>query len=51
MSCVTCGGTMIGDGYTSVTYCEFAIDTEYLEPDAGPIYCAEPDTHFHNLFT
>ena len=51
MSCVNCGGSMIGDGYTSVESCEFAFDTEYLTPDSGPIYCTEPETLFHYLYT
>lgn len=42
MSCKDCGGTMIGDGYTLVEYCEFVgedVDTSYMAPDEGPIYC------------
>lgn len=40
MQCKRCGGTMIGDGYTTVTYCEHVDTTgECFEPDAGPIYC------------
>lgn len=39
MACPKCGGTIIGDGYTSVIACEFAEIPEGIEPDAGPIYC------------
>ena len=41
MSCPNCGGSMIGDGYTSVMHCEYADDEEYCyeAPDAGPFYC------------
>lgn len=44
MRCRNCGGTMVGDGYTTVYHCEF-VDTSgmYLEPDAGPIYCEVSD--------
>lgn len=41
MTCEKCGGTMVGDGYTSVLHCEFAEEATYdsLEPDASPVYC------------
>jgi len=41
MSCESCGGTMHGDGYTAVLHCEYAdeVKLDYLEPDAGPVYC------------
>jgi len=41
MCCVKCGGDMVGDGYTTVTHCEYAEEEfyEYHEPDAGPIFC------------
>ena len=41
MTCKKCGGTMIGDGYTSVLHCEFTEEDTYdsLEPDACPVYC------------
>jgi len=39
MSCKTCGGTMIGDGHTTVRHCEYADVPMDVEPDAGPIYC------------
>jgi hypothetical protein len=41
MSCINCGGTMIGDGYLTVRHCEFATDDLYWdkEPDAPPVYC------------
>ena len=43
MSCPICGGTMVGDGYTTLRHCEFARDEdiEGKEPDAGPVYCVE----------
>lgn len=42
MSCKTCGGTMVGDGYTSVCHCEnLDVLSMGLEPDAGPVYCCE----------
>jgi len=39
--CPKCGGSMIGDGYTTVLHCENADEPtyEFLEPDAGPVYC------------
>ena len=39
--CDKCGGTMIGDGYTSVMHCEFAEEEtyEFHEPDANPVEC------------
>ena len=39
--CPKCGGSMIGDGYTTVLHCENADKSKYefCEPDAGPIYC------------
>ncbi len=39
MTCPNCGGTMIGDGYTSVRHCENVDVPEDLEPDAPPVYC------------
>ena len=43
MRCPICGGTMVGDGYTTLRHCEFARDEdiEGKEPDAGPVYCVE----------
>jgi hypothetical protein len=43
MSCPICGGTMVGDGHTTLRHCEFARDEdiEGKEPDAGPVYCVE----------
>ena len=40
-SCPKCGGSLIGDGYTSVVHCEYVEDTEGYEPDAGPVFCEE----------
>ena len=42
MTCTTCGGDMIGDGYTLVRHCENVEDIEGLEPDANPVYCVAP---------
>tara|TARA_Y100001936_G_C15984123_1_gene618496 strand:- start:268 stop:432 length:165 start_codon:yes stop_codon:yes gene_type:complete len=41
MCCKKCGGTLYGDGYSSVIACEYADETKVdeAEPDAGPIYC------------
>jgi hypothetical protein len=41
MPCPKCGGTLYGDGYTSVVHCEFADEAKYQyeAPDAGPFYC------------
>jgi len=39
--CKNCGGTMIGDGYTTILHCEFADEELYRdkEPDTSPVYC------------
>lgn len=37
--CPRCGGTMVGDGYTTVEHCEFAELPEGIEADGGPVYC------------
>ena len=41
MSCPVCGGTMIGDGYTTPIHCENVDLDPWIEPDFGPIYCTE----------
>lgn len=43
--CNKCGGDLIGDGYTTVMYCENADEStyEYHEPDAGPVECDYED--------
>lgn len=41
MSCPVCGGTMIGDGYTTPIHCENVDIDPWIEPDFGPIYCVE----------
>jgi len=41
MRCPNCGGTITGDGYSTVLHCEnvdFDIWRDY-EPDAEPLYC------------
>lgn len=45
MPCIKCGGTMVGDGYTSVMHCEYADESayEFHEPDASPVYCDYTD--------
>ncbi len=40
-SCPNCGGTIIGDGYTTVRHCENS-ESEHIwdsEPDASVILC------------
>ena len=37
--CPKCGGTMIGDNYTTAMHCEFAELPEGIEADGGPVYC------------
>ena len=39
MNCPICGGTMIGDGYTTPIHCEYVDIDPWIEPDFGPIYC------------
>ena len=41
MSCPICGGSMVGDGHTTLRHCEFARDEdcEGKESEAGPVYC------------
>ena len=45
-ACDDCGGSMVGDGVSTVNHCEFIEDIigMCLEPDAGPIYCGFKDT-------
>lgn len=38
-SCPSCGGDMIGDGFTSVVHCEFAENYEHYAPDDNPVLC------------
>lgn len=39
--CPRCGGTLVGDGYTTAQHCENAYDVPSdLEPDAPPFLCA-----------
>ena len=40
-TCPKCGGTMEGDGYTTVFHCEY-VDLDFYnmpEPDADPVFC------------
>ena len=39
MNCSKCGGDIIGDGYSSVMYCEYAEPDYGTECDAGIIEC------------
>lgn len=40
MTCKNCGENLVGDGYTSATYCPNSnFDTEGREPDAEILYC------------
>lgn len=38
-TCVNCGGTMNGDGYTQAYVCENRELLEDVEADSGPWYC------------
>lgn len=40
MTCLNCGGNMVGDGYTSPIRCEGA-DAYGVEPDASPFECKD----------
>ena len=35
IACPNCGGSIEGDGFTSVLHCEYAVDDDYwsVEPD------------------
>ena len=37
--CVSCGGAMVGDGFTRTSHCEFVDLPSDVEKDVGPIYC------------
>ncbi len=39
MKCKNCGGTMIGDGYTTALHCEFVDLPDSYEADGAPLYC------------
>jgi len=41
MICKVCGGTIVGDGYTSSLHCEFVDAPLDREPDASILYCQE----------
>ena len=44
--CPNCGGSIVGDGWTTVRRCE-NVDLELvedLEPDAGPVFCGSDNT-------
>ena len=41
--CNVCGGTMVGDGYTSPLVCEYVDDYEPREADSNPLYCTLED--------
>ena len=43
-TCPVCGGTIIGDGYTSPAHCENSELPDYVEADSGPYYCT-PETN------
>ena len=40
-ACIRCGGTIVGDGYSTVRHCEFADQEDYLdkEPDVPTVLC------------
>ena len=48
MSCPVCGGTMIGDGYTTPIHCENVDLDPWIEPDFGPIYCIEESPEMYD---
>lgn len=38
--CPNCGGTLVGDGVSSVIHCEYVdVLGEGYAPDEGPVYC------------
>ena len=39
--CPKCGGTILGDGYSTILHCEFADEEDYfdLAPDEKIVYC------------
>lgn len=37
--CHDCGGTLVGDGYTSVLHWEFYEGDICVAPDSSPLYC------------
>lgn len=45
MSCINCGGTMVGDGYSSAIHCENTDPERYWygAPDEEPFYCKHPE--------
>jgi hypothetical protein len=47
--CKTCGGEMIGDGYTRAITCETIDPWDIpLEPDAEPMFCERKDEERNN---
>ena len=48
MSCPICGGTMIGDGYTTPIHCENVDLDPWIEPDFGPIYCVKESSEMYD---
>ena len=41
MQCTICGGSIEGDGFSSVRRCEFADVPSDVEPDADVIFCGD----------
>jgi hypothetical protein len=46
-SCIDCGGEMIGDGYTTLSHCEYADiqGMDCMAPDEGPLPCGYKDSN------
>ena len=45
-TCPRCGGSLIGDGYTTVRHCENVVrddDLACMEPDAPIVFCDMED--------
>jgi hypothetical protein len=47
MTCPHCGGSMLGDGVTTVIHCErLSVLDLWREPDSAPVHCeSNPDWH------
>ena len=39
VNCPTCGGEILGDGYTVVLHCEYAEEIDEYTPDDGVVLC------------
>ena len=58
-TCPTCGGQMVGDGYTVLRHCENSDPPDFIAPDSGIFFCdpktqedcIEPDFEFSDECT